>query len=515
MKNRDVKHLGCLLTLAIFLLTACRKDLGNYEYREINDAQITDIAEAYSALRGLVLSIKPTLTFTKDDGADTTKYTYGWYIIDQSGSRVTKTQIAKTKFLNWAVNFPSSTTAYTLLYEVTEVKTGLIFRKNTKLNITTNIADGWLVLNDINGKTRLDFLNYLTATTDFQTYTDVLATQSTLVPQGAPKFVYYWFRRDPYTATIYKAIAVGTDQATNIINTQDGTFSKFANISTMMSAYSPPPHYAQSITSQGASFLAYLYDSNGELFFENVLQGNAWGTRVNKTSAAVNFKISPFYAEAYKNGITYALMFDMDNRRFMEHKSSNTSSSVPVPKGTIFTDNNVDVGNLKMDLVYMASTPALGSRTYALFKNSSNELFLTTIQCNASTFTPLTWNKITTAPEMVNATQFAIDPNEGYLMYLVGSKIYRYNISDKTNTMVLDMGTKKVSLIKYQKLTFLTTNARYLEYAGKLIVCTYDDANPSTTGEMNLYNVPNLNNALSLYKSFTGFGKIVSVSYRE
>lgn len=515
MKNRFIKHFSCLLVLAICVLAACRKDLGNYEYKEINNAQISNISDAYSSLRGATLSIKPTLTFTQDDGSDTTKYTYGWYIIDQSLLPVTKKQIAKTKSLNWAINIAASTTAYTLLYEVEEIKTGVIFRKSTKLIVTTNIADGWLVMNDINGKARLDFLNYIAATGDFQPYTDVLSTQSTLVLNGAPKFVYYWYRRDPFSFVIHKAIAVGTDQATNIINTQDGTFSKFANISTMMSSYSPAPYYAQSIASQASSYLAYLYDSNGELFFENATLSNSWGTRINKTSAATNFKISPFYAEAYKNSTTYALMFDLDNKRFMEHKSSNPSSSVPVPKGNVYADNNIDVGNLKMDLIYMASTPALSSRTYVLLKNSNNELFLTTIQCNASTFLPLTWDKITTAPEMINATQFAIDPSEGYIMYLVGSKIYRFNISDKSNAMVLDMGPKKVSLIKYHKLTQLTTNARYVEYAGKLIVCTYNDANPSTSGEMNLYTVPNLNKPLSQYKSFTGFGKIVSVSYRE
>ncbi len=515
MKNKYLRCFVCLFAMATCLLSACSKDLGNYEYQEINDGQITDIADSYSSLRGAVLSIKPTLLFTQDDGSDTTKYTYSWSIINQSSLPITKTLIAKTKLLNWPVSISASTTAYTLLYEVKEIKTGLIFRKSTFLNVTTNIADGWLVLNDINGEARLDFLNYISATGDFQAYTDVLSTQSTLKLNGSPKFVYFWNRRDPYSFAIHKAIAVGTDQATNIINTQDGTFSNFANISKMMSSYSPPPYYAQNIVSQASSYLAYLYDSNGELFFENATLQNSWGTRVNKTSAAVNFKISPFYAEAYKNSTTYALLFDLDNKRFMEHKSSNTSSSVPVPKGNVYSDNNVDPGNLNMDLMYMASTPALGSRTYAVLKNSSDELFLTTIQCNATTFTPLTWDKISTAPEMINATQFAIDPNEGYLMYLVGSKVYRYNISDKTNVMVVDMGSRKVSLIKYHKLTQLTTAARYVEYANKLIVCSYDEANPTVTGKMDLYNVPNLNNAVSLYKSFTGFGKIVSISYRE
>ena len=81
--------------------------------------------------------------------------------------------------------------------------------------------------------------------------------------------------------------------------------------------------------------------------------------------------------------------------------------------------------------------------------------------------------------------------------------------------MVLDLGTRKVSLMKYHKMTYLYTNARYAEYAKKLIICSYDEANPNTSGTMDLYNVPNLNGALTPYKSFTGLGKIVDVSYRE
>ncbi|QKJ32809.1 hypothetical protein HQ865_24650 [Mucilaginibacter mali] len=517
MKNKHLTYICCLLAVVLGLLSACRKDLGNYQYHDINEGQISNINDSYSAFRGTALAISPTLKFTMDDGADTTKYTYAWYIIDQSVLPITKKTVAKSKNLNWSVNIASSTTAYTLLYEVTEVSTGAIFRKSSSLTVGTEIADGWLILNDIGGKGRLDFLNYLSASSTFKPYTDILTTFSTLTLTGAPKMVYYYYRRDPFSALTYKAIAVGTDQSTSVINTQDGTFTKFANISTMMSSYSPPPYYAQSIAAQASSNLAYLFDSNGALYYENATQRYAWGTRVNKTSAGVEFKISPYYAEAYKNSTTYALMFDTDNKRFMEHKSTNNSSSVPVPVSgnKVFSDNGIDAGNLKMDLLYMASTPAAGGRTYALFKNSASEVFLTIIQCDYSSFNPQTFEKITTAPDMINATQFAIDPTSGYIMYLVGSKIYRYNRADQTNAMVLDMGTKKVSLMKYQKLTYQTGTARYIEYASKLIVCTYDDASPNTSGQMNLYTVPGLNAALSLYQSYTGYGKIVSVSYRE
>lgn len=499
-----------LFCLAVGLCSSCRKDIGNYDYKEVNEGAITNIEATYSALRGSILSINPTLIFTQDDGKDTTKYTYAWYSIDESALPITKKTIATTRNLNWTVTLASVNTPYTLIYEVKEVSSGIIYRKSCKLTVTTNIADGWLVLNDIDGSARLDFFNYLTASNDFQSYTDLLASQSTLKLTGKPKLVYFYQRRDPFSAVIARSIFVGTDQSTFVVNTQNNTFSSFANISTIVSSYSPPPYYAERVVSQASSYLAYLLDSNGELYFENATVGYAFGTRVNKTSNGVNFKISPYFAEAYRNGVTYALMYDTDNKRFMEHKSSNTSSSVPVTSSTLFTP-----GNIGMDLLYMASTPAITNQTYAILKNSAGKIFLARIVCNSSTFSPQAFDEITTAPEMANATQFAIDPAEGYIMYAVGSKIYRYNPFDKSNSMVLDMGSRKIALIKYQKMTYQPTNTRYAEYAKKLIVCTYDAASPNTSGTMDLYNVPSLNGALSLYKSFTGLGKIVDVSYRE
>lgn len=510
MIKKYFRYSMLLLLLAIGVCSSCRKDMGNYEYTDVNEGVISNIEATYSALRGSVLTINPTLVFTKDDGKDTTKYTYAWYSIDESALPVTKKTIATTRNLNWTVSLASVNSAYTLIYEVREVSSGIIYRKSCKLTVTTNIADGWLVLNDINGTARLDFFNYLTATNDFQVYTDLLASQSTLKLTGKPKLVYFFQRRDPFSSVIARSIFVGTDQSTSIINTQNNTFSSFVNISTTISSYSPPPYYAERVASQASSYLAYLLDSNGELYFENATVGYAFGTRVNKTSNGVNFKISPYFAEAYRNGTTYALMYDIDNKRFMEHKSSNTSSSVPATSSTLFTP-----GNIGMDLLYMASTPAISSQTFALFKNSTNKIYLARIVCNSSTFSPQAFDEITTAPEMLNATQFAIDPTEGYVMYAVDSKIYRYNPFDKTNTMVLDLGSRKIALIKYQKMTYQPTNTRYAEYAKKLIVCTYDAANPSTTGTMDLYNVPSLNGALSPYKSFTGLGKVVDVSYRE
>lgn len=505
MKNSIINTVG--LCLILLLAMACRKDLGNYDYQAINEGTITNIQPSYTALRGSALSINPTLTFTKDNTNDTSKYSYKWYTLDNSTTPVTKRNVSDTKKLNWIVSIPASTTPYDLLYEVTEKSTGLAVRKSTKLTVSTNISDGWLVLNDINGKARLDFFNYVN--NDFQYYNDVLASNSTLVLNGKPKLVYFYQRRDPFTSVIAKSIFVGTDQGTSIINTQDNTFGNYTNFTNSMTNYVPAPYYAERVKSQGGSYLAYLLDSKGQLFFENATVGLAFGTRVNRLSTGEDVNISPFIAEAYKNITTYALMYDVDNRRFLEHKNYATASSVPSTTSDLFVP-----GKMNMDLMYMDFTPAVSGQAFAILKNPANKVYLARIVCNASSFNPQAFDEVL-APEMTNATQFAIDPAEGYIMYLAGSKIYRYNPFDKTNAMVVDLGARKVSLIKYQRIVMSHTNARYMENAKKLIVCSYDEANPTTSGKMELFNVPNLNGALSLFKSFDGLGKIIDVSYRE
>ncbi|WP_293310785.1 PKD-like family lipoprotein [Pedobacter sp. UBA5917] len=505
MKNYIIKTIGFCLVMLFAL--GCSKDLGNYDYHEINEGSISNILPTYTSLRGVTLSIDPTLTFTQDNTNDTTKYSYKWSYIDYTVLPLTKKTIATSKNLNWTVSIAASNTAYEVWYEVTEKSTGLVARKSTKLTVTTNIADGWLVLNDIDGKARLDFFNYVN--NDFQYFNDVLASNSTLVLTGKPKMVYFCQRRDPFTSIIAKSIFVGTDQGTSIINTQANNFSTFSNFTNSMTNYVPAPYYAEKVKAQASSYLLYLLDSKGQLFYENPTVGYAFGTRVNRLSTGQDINISPYFAEAYKNISTYALMYDVDNKRFVEHKNYATASSVPATTSALFNP-----GDMKMDLMYMDYTPAISGQAFAILKDAANKIFLARIVCNASTFSPQAFDEVL-VPEMVNATQFAIDPSEGYIMYLVGSKVYRYNPFDKTNAMVLDLGSRKVSLMKYQRLVFSTATARYVEYSKKLIICTYDAASPSTSGTMDLYNVPNLNGALSPYKSFTGLGKIVDVTYRE
>jgi hypothetical protein len=516
MKKKYIASRAAIIVLLFLVLVSCKKDMGNYSYKDINDAKISGIESLYTTLRGEKLSISPQLAFTQDQSADTSKYTYQWLSLDPKSSPTVSRVIATTRNLNWTVDLASTDKTYTIYYTVKEKSTGVIWKKVFNLLVNTNISDGWVILNETdNNNARLDYLNYSAATNSFQYYQDILLAFSTLRLKGKPQMVQFYQRRDVFSGKSGRSVLVGTDQNTFVINTEDNTFSSYTDIINTMSNYFPPPYYAKSVRCQGGN-LSYMYDNLGQLFFENPTSSIGYASAVNKliTGEAVN--ISPMYAEGYMQSNNYALLYDVTRKRFMEHKNFNTSVSVPVaPIATLSAPSLFDPGNIGMDLVYMASTPAVTAQIYALFRNNTGKLFLARMRCNSDSFVPLAFDEITTAAPMTGASQFAIDPQQGYLLYATGSKIYRYNVFDKSNAMVADYGSRKISLIKYQKMVYDPLKTRYAEYATKLIVCTYEEGNPSSSGKMDLYNVPNLNGDLSLYNSFSGMGKIIDVTYRE
>ncbi|MGF6850778.1 hypothetical protein QFZ51_006013 [Chitinophaga sp. W3I9] len=55
----------------------------------------------------------------------------------------------------------------------------------------------------------------------------------------------------------------------------------------------------------------------------------------------------------------------------------------------------------------------------------------------------------------------------------------------------------------------------YIGLSKKLLVATYTQGQPANSGTLDIYNVPDINASLQLYKSYTGMGKISCIAYRE
>ncbi|MBV7533378.1 PKD-like family lipoprotein [Chitinophaga sp. sic0106] len=503
-----------MATVAIF--SGCRKDLGNYDYHTINNATISGINTDYEVRQGSLLQINPVLSFTMEK--DTSRYSYEWFSLDVTAIPVIRKVLDTTKNLDWVVSLPAKDAKYKLYYRITERSTGQTWDTLTWLKVSTNLADGWAVLNDENGTARLDYLNYLQASDSFEYYRDILSSQQAAPLKGKPVALNYWYRRNPFTLAYSKSIGVSTDYQTILFNTSNNKFSDYQELSKSMGAYFPPPYYALSVQSTGrVDNIAFMYDNLGNLSLENATSIVSFGNRINKMSDQTPFKISSWIVTEAGQVPNYELLYDTDNKRFMEHRGTNTYS-------TIAANSNASPGvpplfdpaHMDMELLYMTYTTAIDGRVYAVFKHNSGAIFLARIKVGYSTFIPLSFDNISDfAPNIANASQFAVDPVEGYLCYNIGSKVYRYTPDRKTNVMIADYGDKAITVLKFQRIVQGLSNTRYKVYGSKLMVCSYNAAAPAGSGKMELYTLPNLDGAVTLYKSYTGFDKIVSVTYRE
>ncbi len=513
-----------ILAVAVITLASCKKDLGNYELTEINETSIKGIDATYTISTGMSPNIKPILSFTKDQSNDTSKYTYKWVVLVGS----TLLQVQKTIHTGMVLDIPINLVSenYSAYFAVTEKSTGIQWRKTFRLSVVTGINNGWLILNDIDGAARLDFMNRDLTTGEYTMMKDVLATQSTLKLKGKPEFVYYAVRRartDIYAGTpsLIRTIFVGTDKETQLINTQANSFSEYSNLDLAVVGNNSVNYRATRVRSIGPGgpsrafyYFIFITDTDNSLSYEVHASNAIWGYPSNLLANGQRVKMSPFWAESYGASTGYILMYDVENKRFVKYENNTTSSAVPqVPLGGT---QLFDPGNVGMDLVWMDSTPANGGKFYALLKASNGKLWLARMTCRPlGTYVQDSFEDVSALPGIATADKFTIDAAEGYFTYASGAKIYQYDPFNKITNLMKDYGSRKISVMKYHKTVYAFLNPVNIEIEKKLIVGTYDQAAPNTSGTMDMYTVPNFNQPWTIFQSYTGFGKIVDVSYRE
>lgn len=500
-----------LMFLFAFSLLSCNKDLGNYTYSELSEVQFTGIDTVYQAYNQNKFVIKPVIKFLDGAVFNADDYTFEWFTINSSS---TVLNADKRKFLGNQLDLDTTITLppgdYELYFRMQNKKTNYLYQHISRLTVTSELSDGWLVLNDIDGKARLDMLNYNVSQQKYIPYTDILSTFSNAELEGKPKLVYYLYNRDPFTNKYSNRVYVGTDQTTLSFNNEIQTWTDYRNLRFEVNHPTTATYHAEVIRSQNMT-LAYVLDSDGILMGENVTLNFLYGPTLNRVSGGARLNISKYIAEFYGSPSAYAVVFDEDNKRFLVHSGTNytllqPSSSQP----DVFTPNQVG-----MDLLYMERALTATNQFYALLKNSStSQIKLLRFVHSSSTFTPLAFDVVNNTHQIDKATSYAVDPIFGSVIYSVGSQVYQYDPFGKKYTLLLDLGNRKISVLKYQKLVKNRTDLRYIDFSKKLMICSYDPSQPNTSGKMDFYAI-SLDGTAKLTESYSGFGKIADVSYRE
>lgn len=494
----------------IVLIASCRKDLGNYDYEEFNELQINNVEQEYLALSGQPFKVSPELTFAKGKEFREEDYTYKWTASNMLNVSTPQKILSEERALDKDLALVPS--KYRIYYRVTEKATGVFWQRDFTVVVTSQLAGGWLVLNELKDKGRLDMLNYSLKDNKFSLYRDVLHTFGDLTLQGKPSFVSFTKNRDIFDGTASDRVYLGTDQQTYSFNVQLYTWNNYRNIKKEVMRPTAADYRAVKVFRTDVTGENYILDNEDALSVELYTTNMLYGNILNRLTTGPMIKISPQIMQNYRDPSAYLVMYDIEKRRFMTHRGSNGYSTIPVSnKPELF-----DPSDMKKDLLYIdAAASGQYQFTTLLKEPQGSNHYLLRFTAWANMFTLLDYELIPASQELAKANLYAVDPTFGYLIYAVGSKVYSYNPFNKTHALLKDLGSRHISLMKYQHISrFITKDARLISYGKSLMICSYDPDAVEGSGKMEFFDL-SLDNKLTAKEMYEGFDKIVDVSYRE
>ncbi|MRG44122.1 hypothetical protein GFS24_03305 [Chitinophaga sp. SYP-B3965] len=508
-----MKHLFIYL-LAFIVFTSCYKDKGNYDYHVINHWTVEnfDSTKGYTVLLGDTLKINPTLKWSNDPNPSDANYNYAWSFRYRPSSNLPfiDTVIGTDKNLNAKINLLPGN--YSLAYRVTDKSNGVTFQTRTNILVSSKNFEGYMVLNDVNGKSRLDMLAYSKGTGLFTQYTDVLKEMNSNLPeQGKPRQVLCMNYVGTNITPLNYGIFLLTETGTNRIHQETFAYEPTMNIRYLMVGNIANDFKADVLTGENPSpttVMFYMY-AKGNMYAYSTLYGYAFRNDPINVYAAASapFKVSPYVVT---DG-TVGVMYNTDKRCFVQAANFNSSFVADVVAARNFPTG--------LDLVWMERSYNSTSRSvYAVLKDpvTAKYYLLRFPIAGAQTLF-----KEITAPDFAQATSYAVSPDVNYLFYSVGGKVYEYdfNLGTPTTTLMIDKGNSTITYMGFPHFynSFVAANANtYKLWATYLTVGTYDPAGtPGANGTLECYSVPEISKPLVKTMGWTGLGKIVSVAYRE
>lgn len=501
-KNIKYQFLVACFTL---VLISCSEDLGNYDYVDINEVDFLGFQEEYTAKLGDTFIIEPTLEFTQDTSGNEGRYEYKWFVI-RYGVLPVDARFDLSSSKNLVVEPVSLLPGdYTLIYEVKDLDTGVEWQKRTKLNVVSTIFEGWMVLNEVNGGSRLDMISLIDG--KYTPIHDVLAfTDSSLKLEGHPVEVETY----SFEPQFYGIYVTTTGNGTTKIHPETFNWEEPYRLSYEAVAKFPTDFGADFIKPVGHGrndTSSYMY-KDGDVYYYHRGFETLYGSPINVING-LPFEAAPFMGINPKSGDQ--ILYDNTNKKFVRHIFGYTNSS-ELPEGTLF---DYKTGK---ELIYMEGTPYNQGEIFAILKDpTDSKLNLIRISSSYAGVNQVYYEEIPAliAADMDMADHFAINPDFGYLFYSLNGKVYEYDFTLKTSKLMLDRPGQEITLLAFDpsspKLNSVN-NPDGENYRNKLVVGRFNPT--STEGTFELYNVPPVNGNLILYDSWEGFGRIVSESYR-
>ncbi|ERJ57929.1 PKD-like family lipoprotein [Sphingobacterium paucimobilis] len=503
----------------VLLLSSCFKDLGNYNYQDINEITVGGLGGPYNLLYKVdTLRIEPDIQFTLDTD-DPDRYQYEWRVGFQNEG-ATRPTISTERNLNFPVNLLPK--AYTLYFNVYDKVTEVTWTSTASLTVSTAVSRGFhLAGDDEEGYADADMIA-------MPLNKDTIIVKRIMSDNGMPRY------KEPI-----KLFHTGTTSDSSKVKqwfmTKEGAY--FMNTATMevkpgntfknmlyttfelpLDIY--PVAFAPLVSSIGGmspgTYGRVVITNTGDLFSASLMGGDFYSNPINRVSSnpLELLKLSPYIMHSPATWNRY-IVYDDINNRFLHA----TGNSVPSAMLTVFWDTGGpfpwNQGDTGRKLVYAENTRnyedgGTAGNSFALMKDAAGEFHVYKFYANGS-FGPLKLAYFKIKPIAVDFEKsniYAFSSVRKILYYAVGSKLYGYdyNPSFEKNYLIKDFG---------EEITMLNSDIQ-TSNGSQLYVGTYSTANKGTIRKYS--SGDDLNNLVMTQDEsvfWTGLLKVKSMSWRN
>lgn len=484
--KRYIMYLGLLL---MSLAISCSKDLGNYDYKEINELTITGIAGEYRSIANVdTLKITPEVSRSLD-GEDADRYLYRWIARKNLSFEDT---IGRTLALAYPVKLPPDN--YVLLLKVTDTKTNIVWETTAKYTVGTLLSRGIMLMGENEeGRAEVDMI---TMSSDTTVVRGLLASSGLPALYG-PIGVQHSGGMFPQQSKLWVFTQTGSyfmDRA-SFTGTVDNNFAKLTYTSLPISHEGMRPVLlAPQITSINGTLAEGLgarmmITKDGNIYGGNVLEngGDYYANPVNRLESDPQTLLpaAPYLLYPLKNA-TSMVWYDQTHERFMcipSFYGNFTSITMADGANDSFSWNQAATGRT---LVYAENTTnsdggAANGNSFAVMKNDADEHFIYKFYVNGNS--PQKTGYYTVKPLAINferATQYAFSSYRTIVFYIADGRLYAYDYNPGNERLYqfTVAGGDQVTMVKFDTQIYPLTNSLY--------IATY---NPATKGALQRYTV--------------------------
>lgn len=496
-----IKIYLCLVLSSLVL--SCAKDNGNYNYTDIPRITFEDADYTGKIFirQGEKLKLEPTVHF--DGNADDLEYEWFVYLNSASASYIQdSTLIATTRTLDYIVDPEVFTIGedYKLTYKVTNKQNDLSYFYFYQLTVSDLFTVGWMFLEDKQNEADLSMI-----LNDGTIYRSIYSERNSDHPISNPKSFTISSRSisDGVGPDGKKYYVVGEEDAIEL----DGTTMR-RRFEYDFLFFTPPsvtkPNYIAWGGANGNNLGLLVNDGQLHANFVGGFPGaKKFSAGLQSPNYGYEYKLAPQHVSGNEYGDTYnIIMYDQQNQCFYDvsYDALKQFDAAAIDL-EIFDMNDVGLNLVKLDFSNIIEI------RNAIMKDDNGTGYLLQFRMHRTAEQPLiTVNKqILGAPGITKSVDVACSTLSPHIYYVSDGKLYRYEVTSDTyvNEYALPTG-EELTKIAFQR-------DGYGDAQPRLVVYTWN----GTEGKVYYFKVNANGSVGELDKTYTGFGKIIDLAYKN